>query len=77
MRAAFFCTAGRPAYSLRVNTMRISAQDLRERLLEMGVEAEPSSFLPTEFLQAAPHALLPACDGTTLLQQWPRFQLFS
>lgn len=41
-----------PSYSLRVNTRRTTAEDLRERLLRSGVETEASPYLPHEFLQA-------------------------
>ena len=40
-----------PSYSLRVNTMRISLQDLRSRLLAIAVETEASPYLPHDFLQ--------------------------
>ena len=44
----------RPTYSLRVNRLRVSMEDLQQRLQDSEVECDPSPFLPDDFLRVDP-----------------------
>ena len=41
----------RPVYSLRVNRLRVTLEELQQRLRDSDVECEPSPFLPNDFLR--------------------------
>ena len=41
----------RPVYSLRVNRLRVTMEELQQRLRDSDVECEPSPFLPNDFLR--------------------------